>query len=93
MSWYVEDRIKEILLKLVSIPSISETEGEVVIEEEIYDLLNQITYFQQHPEYLNRHAIENDKYGRCVISAFVRGQGDSTVIVFGHHDIVDFDGY
>lgn len=93
MTWYKKDKIKEILFRLVAIPSISESKGEIEVEKEIYNILNEITYFKENPQYVNMHPIKDDKFGRYVVTALVKGKGNNTAIVFGHHDIVDLEGY
>ncbi len=93
MSWNTPESIKEIMLKLVGCSSIAGTKEEAKMGEEIYSLLNEIQYFKDNPEYLELNRIPNDNLGRYVVTALLKGKGDKTVILFGHHDIVDYDGY
>ena len=49
----VEDRIYEELIKLVRIPSVTGSDGEVEIARHIYDSLKKERYFMEHPGHLN----------------------------------------
>lgn len=93
MNWNTPKGIEEILLRLVACSSISGTKEEVKMAKEIYSVLEEINYFKENPEYLRLNPIPGDSLGRYVVTALLKGKGDRAVILFGHHDIVDYDGY
>lgn len=91
--FYTKEYIKDLFLRYVACSSISGTEEEVTMGNLIYDELAGLDYFKQHPEYLAKHRIPSDPFGRFAVSALVRGRSPKTVIISGHFDIVDYDGY
>ncbi|MGE5678968.1 MAG: M20/M25/M40 family metallo-hydrolase [Pseudomonadota bacterium] len=90
-----KNRLKETLLKLLSVPGISGTEGEASIAEKIYSLLGEIPYFQLNKDNLKLRPIAGDPYGRSFVSAMYSSDGEPgrTVVISGHMDVVDIEEY
>lgn len=86
--------IFKLMLELVSVPSISETTGELEMAGLIYRKLAELPYFKENPEHLKLLPVKNDPLGRQAVFAVVKaGSGVSrTVILTGHYDVVDAEG-
>lgn len=95
------EKIKNDLLQLAAIPSLSNTEGEKEIEKKLVEMLGDIEYFSSHPRRIYRHKLPDDKWGREVIAGLLSGKkrgkndagADDTVILLNHHDVVDVLDY
>jgi len=87
--------ILELLLELVSVPSISATPGELEMAGMIHRKLAELPYFKAHPGYLKLLPIKNDPLERQAVFAIVKAESGvaSTVILTGHYDVVDVEGF
>ena len=89
--------IKNTLLELASIPSLSNTEGERKIEQKLVEKLEEITESAN----IFRRKLPADSLEREVIAGLVAGEGpaaarsknNKTVILLNHHDVVDVLDY
>ncbi len=83
--------ILELLVDLVSVPSISCSQAEVEMGRHIMSRLSELEYFRQHPENLIFDAVLDDPTGRGVVLALVEANPSTpnTVILTGHYDVVD----
>lgn len=90
-----KNRLMETLLKLLSVPGISGTEGEASIAEKIYSLLGEIPYFQLNKDKLELHYIAGDPFKRSFVSAMYSSgrEPGKTVVISGHMDVVDIEEY
>ena len=61
-----QKRIYDILKGLVACDSISCTDKELKAEKYVYDFLQSIPYFKEHPERCGLHKIPNDPFSRAV---------------------------
>ncbi len=59
----------------------------------LHDWLGQREYFKNHPDYFGRYPLGKDPLERSVVWGLVKGQGDQTVILMHHHDVVDAFDY
>jgi len=78
---------------LVGIQSDTGTRQEKDVETYLHDWLGQQEYFKNHPEYFGLYRLEKDPLERSVVWGLVKGQGDQTVILMHHHDVVDAFDY
>ncbi|MDF2627581.1 MAG: peptidase, partial [Symbiobacteriaceae bacterium] len=62
MTWF--DRVRELTLAMVRMPSVTRSPGERDFIWFHRDLLQTLPYFQQHPEHLRVLRTENDTYER-----------------------------
>jgi arginine utilization protein RocB len=85
------ENIRELLLDLVRIPSVSPSKEEARLAQEIYDRLAALPYFKNNKGDLRLLPIEDDPYGRHSVFAIVRSPAKTarTVILMGHIDVVD----
>ena len=90
-----KENIYSNLVRLVEIPSVSGTIGEVQAAYRIEELLYEIPYFNLHRENVRLVPIEGDPFGRCIVTAYLDLEPDcpETVILTGHYDVVDVEEY
>lgn len=90
-----QSRIFENLMELCSVPSISETPGELKMADKILELLRRIPYFRLHPEAARLVPIPEDPWHRSFVCALLRGGGNraKTVVLLSHFDVVGVEGY
>ena len=87
------ERIKELMLELVRIQSDTGTRQEKDVEIYLHEWLGRRDYFKNHPDYFGLYPLKQDPLGRSVVWGLVKGQGDQTVILMHHHDVVDAFDY
>jgi arginine utilization protein RocB len=90
-----KDRIYHNLLELCSVPSISETNGELDMVKKIAEMLNRIDYFNLHPEMVQICPMNGDSYHRSFVYALMEGQKKSakTIILLSHFDVVGVEEF
>lgn len=86
-------RIEELLLRYISHPSISGTTSEKEVESFLSSYALDIPYFREHPEHRGLYSIEGDPHARTVFWALRKGEGDKTVILLHHSDVVETIDY
>ncbi len=86
-------RIQELLYDYVAVQSITNTPAERGVEEFFQKYIRGIEYFSQNPEYWGLYPVENDGLGRNVCWAMVQGEGERTVVLVHHYDVVDIEDY
>lgn len=79
---------RDLTLKMVEQPSITGTSGETLFAGWLMEELSQWTCFQEHPGNLWLMPTLNDACDRPILFALLRGQGEQTVILTGHYDVV-----
>lgn len=89
--WF--ERVRELTLAMVRIPSVTGSPGERDFAESHREMLQTLAYYQSHPEHLRLLRTENDPYERSSLFAFARGKGKKTLILTGHYDVVSTDNY
>ncbi|WP_035351660.1 M20/M25/M40 family metallo-hydrolase [Fictibacillus gelatini] len=89
------EQVETITKKLISIPSVNGTKGEVNVADFIQQTLFTFPYFKQHPMNVWAQPIPGDPLGRKNIFAFIRGKYASpkTVIFHAHIDTVGIEDY
>ena len=89
------DRMKNLLIELCSVPSISETPGEIEMAEKIYETVMKMDYFKNNPANAGINPIKNDPFGRYYVHALMEGKPESkkTVILLSHFDVVNVEDY
>lgn len=94
---YKDLSIKELLYKLVSIPSINYTSGEADIAKFIYEYLKVISEGVSGVEVFMQ-PIKGDPIHRSNVIAILEGQSnlrksDKAIVMLGHFDTVDVEDY
>lgn len=91
----LQEKIYNTLKELVSVPSVSGTEGEKLISQKIHNVLSEISYFKENKNNFGLGEIEGDSLGRKFVWALVNGKYESkdTIILTGHIDVVEVEEY
>lgn len=89
------ERMKKLLVDFCSVPSISETAGEVSMARMLYDRVSELQYFKDNPTNMSINSIKGDHLNRTFFHALMEGGGNSskTVILLSHFDVVDVLDY
>jgi arginine utilization protein RocB len=90
------ERIKNLTMDLVRIQSDTGTRQETDVENHLHALLGELEYFKRNPDNFGLFRVQKDPLERCVVWGLVRGQGgqgEQTVILMHHHDVVDAFDY
>lgn len=94
--WNNRKDLESIVKRLVRIPSVSGTLGEMRMAEELVEILGEIPYFQNHPNMIFTEGIPNDEFERVNIAALLEGKEKSnrkTVVLLSHYDVVGAADY
>lgn len=89
------DRMKNLLIELCNIPSISETPGETEMAEKLYEAIMGMDYFKNNPANVGMNPIKNDPFERYYVHALMEGGSKSrkTVVLLSHFDVVNVEDY
>lgn len=83
--------------ELVAIPSMNNTDGEVVLAKHMAEWLRKLPYFQKHPNQVILQPLKNnDPFNRLNVIAIAFGTkspSKETIILHGHIDTVGVDDY
>ncbi len=79
--------VKELLLELVKVRSVTGTAEELDVARKIHELIAEDPYFQAHPDLFGAWD-GGDPLGRPVVWALKKGSGRRTVVFSGHYDTV-----
>jgi arginine utilization protein RocB len=93
---HFQDEIVRITKQLVEHPSIVGTIGERDMAFLIYEMLGQIPYFKEYPQFLRITPTRHDDRERYNVLALVKGADAAqteTVILMGHMDTVGVEDY
>ncbi|MFD1738721.1 M20/M25/M40 family metallo-hydrolase [Bacillus salitolerans] len=91
MIWQTKEQLVSLLSKLVEHPSITGSEQEISMAEYIKLQLQQLPYFQEHPDLLQLHPIPD---GRLFLTALVKKRDMAdTVVLMSHFDVVEVEDY
>ncbi|WP_324824628.1 M20/M25/M40 family metallo-hydrolase [Sinanaerobacter sp. ZZT-01] len=83
-----KNKILDLLLELIQVPSITDTSGESRVEALILSKLQQNSKLLQDNSF-GLEAISNDPHNRSIVWGLLKGEGEGTVILLNHHDVVD----
>ncbi|WP_411953377.1 M20/M25/M40 family metallo-hydrolase [Alkalibacillus sp. S2W] len=92
MKWQSKEELKQLLIELVEFPSVTYSKSEKDIVTRIYDWLHEASYFQEHPDDLNKIPLSD---GREALMGLVKAEleTEDTVILLSHIDVVDTEGF
>ncbi|OYD56019.1 hypothetical protein CGZ90_19750, partial [Fictibacillus aquaticus] len=90
-NWQTKDQLKNLVKELVNVQSMTFSPGEVYMADFLKVKLQNLSYFNENPEYVRLHGLED---GRKLLTAFVKnGDHKDTVILLSHFDVVHIDDY
>ncbi|MCM0648877.1 M20/M25/M40 family metallo-hydrolase [Clostridium swellfunianum] len=89
----IKKNIEDIFYSYVKVKSDTNTMLERDIEPFLMDFFSSIDYFKNHPEHYGTYKIENDALDRSVCWGLVKGNGDDTVVLIHHNDVVPIEDF
>ncbi len=89
----IDKSIEEIFYPYVKVRSDTFTDLERDVEPFLMDFFNSINYFKNNPEHFGTYKIKDDTFNRSVCWGLVKGNGDDTVVLIHHNDIVDVEDF
>ncbi|MBM7646149.1 arginine utilization protein RocB [Scopulibacillus daqui] len=90
-NWQTKEQLKELLVKLVEIPSVTGSASEIAMSEYIQLKLSELDFFKANPHMLELHPTHD---GRKLVTALVKnGRSKKTVILLSHFDVVDIEDF
>lgn len=91
MKWDTPEKLRALLCELVSWESETLTIGEKIFSRNLFAVLQELSYFQHHPDDLNVSEVD---HGRQVVSALYKHtKVQDTVVLISHFDTVQFEEY
>jgi arginine utilization protein RocB len=90
--WQSKEGYTKLLKDLVSIPSITYQNGEMLMAEHLYHILSSIDYFMKFPDHVRQHPTPD---GRKLVTAFVQNDPSvkETIILLSHFDVVPIEDF
>jgi len=88
----IKEGVQEIFEDLMTFKSDTGTMKELDIEQYLHTWICNQRYFQKNPDKFGMYHID-DNHGRKVIWGLLKGEGDDTIILMHHHDVVDSFDY
>lgn len=87
--------VRQNLLDIVSIPSITNTNIEKQAEDWIFNFLSEIPYFKEHTDQRGRFSLEGDPLGREIVWGLYLSPESKgrTALLINHHDVVSVEEY
>lgn len=89
----IDKDIKDIFFPYIKVRSDTFSNLERDVAPFIMDVLNSTTYFRNNPEHFGTYNIDNDIFGRSVCWGLVKGDGNDTVVLIHHYDVVDIEDF
>ena len=89
------DRMKRNLCAFCAVPSVSHTPGERLFAPVLRSALEEIPYFQRHPEDISVLPVSAREEDGAMVFALMRapGQVKKTILLLSHFDVVGVDEY
>ncbi|MFB4165567.1 M20/M25/M40 family metallo-hydrolase [Alteribacillus sp. JSM 102045] len=87
----MSESLERITNTLMKIPSVTDTKGEKVIADYLFQFISEFPYFKRHPAQVWEQPLPNDSLHRKNIFALVKGENVSsnkTVVYHSHLDTV-----
>ncbi|MDY0237138.1 MAG: hypothetical protein RBR71_14030, partial [Gudongella sp.] len=85
--------IEKLFYELVKIKSDTGTKLERDVESFIYNYLKELPYYIRNKNNFGKYELTNDPLNRAIIWGLLKGEGNETVILLHHHDVVDSFDY
>lgn len=89
----IKKDIEDILYEYVKVKSDTNTRLERDIEPFLMNFFSNIDYFKNHPKHYGTYKIPNDPLERSVCWGLVKGNGEETVVLIHHNDVVGIEDF
>lgn len=83
-----KEEIIELTKELMAIPSISDSDSELLASDFIVKWFQSLPFFREFPQYTGSYQIPGDYRNRDVAYAYVPGTSKKTLVLMGHFDVV-----
>lgn len=87
------EMIKNTLLGYVAAESTSNSPAERLAEKYFLDYFSKQKYFAENPKHCEAYPIDKDAFGRAAVWAMARGEGEETIVMIHHYDVVTAEDY
>lgn len=85
--------IEDIVKPYIAVNSETGTPGEKNGEAFLLNYLEGLPYFQKHRDHFGSFPVKDDLLGRAVCWAMIKGDGDGTVVMLHHYDVVGVEDF
>jgi len=89
----IDRDIETILKPYIAVNSETGTSGEKSGEAFLMSYLGRLSYFQKNRDHFGSFPVKDDLLGRAVCWALVKGEGDGTVVMIHHYDVVGVEDF
>ena len=89
----LKDDINDFLYSYIKVQSFSNSAGENDLQKFFQSKLAEIPYFQNNPQHYGLYPVPDDHLNRKVCYAMVKGEGDNTVVMVHHYDVVTIEDF
>lgn len=89
----IEREIENLFYSYIKIRSDTFTDLEKDIEPFLMNYFNSIDYFKTHKEHFGTYRIPDDILNRSVCWCLLEGEGEDTVVLIHHNDVVDIEDF
>lgn len=89
----IEKDIKEILYSYIRAESFTNTDKEIEAEKFFMSYFSSVPYFKNTEGSFGTYKIDNDIHNRSVCYAFIKGEGEDTVVFIHHNDVVGVEDF
>ncbi len=81
--------VQRIFSRYVNIQSYTNTPREKQVTPFLESWFKEQDYFLKHPRHWGKHPVFNDPLNRHVIWGMAKGEGDNTIVMIHHYDVVE----
>jgi arginine utilization protein RocB len=92
-SFDMKKEIYAIFSEYIKIKSYTNTAHEKEIEPFLKSWFSAQPYFMAHPEWWGCFPVSGDHLDRNIVWGMVKGEGNDTVVLIHHYDVVDIEDY
>ena len=89
----LQSEIESIFVDYIRIQSYTNTPDEKRVEPFLSEWFSSQDYFSNHPEMWGLYPLEQDILKRHVVWGMVKGQGDDTIVMIHHSDVVEIEDF
>jgi len=89
----LKQRIEQLMLDFVAVATDTGTELERDVQPFFQKWFDSVPYFNKNSDHCGFFPIPNDRLGRVVPWAMIKGQGTETIVLIHHCDTVDTEDY
>lgn len=89
----IEKEIEDVFYPMIKVRSDTNTRYERNMEDFFRQFFESVEYFKNNPHHYGFYTIPKDSIGRTVAWALLKGQGNDTIVLINHYDVVDIEDF